>query len=178
MKKIVSLAMVIVLITTTAIAFAIDYSAMTEAQIKEEFDAIRNELTKRGLVAEKKTVILEQADIQFYISGDLKIDKPYAWSETYNLYIPIVIINNSKSNIMMMIENVSVNGWSTSGDDDGGSTPAGKKSKAYLVFRLEDTDVESLEDFTDVEFTVRIFDSDTYKDLVYTKPITIYPAQH
>lgn len=177
MKKLVSLFLAVILIMTTVVAFADDYSSMTDEQLKEQLSAIRNELAIRGLKAENKTVILEEGGIQFYINGDIKVDKPYAWSETYNLYIPIVIINNSKSNINMMIENVSVNGWSTSGDDDGGSTPAGKKSKAYLVFALADTDVEKLEDFTDVEFTVRIFDTETYNDIVKTNPITIYAKE-
>lgn len=174
MKQLLSLLTVVLLIATTSVAFAADYSSMTDEQLKEQFNGIRNELTIRGLVAEKKTIIFDQADIQIYISGDITIDKQYVWSETYTLFIPIVVVNNSSSNIGIALENSSVNGWNTDANDKDGSTPAGKKSKAYLYFELKNTDVEALEDFTDVEFTLRIYDSDTFKNIIKTEAITIY----
>ena len=174
MKKLISIILVISFVATFTVAFAADYSSMTDEQLKEQLDATRNELAKRGFVAKKKTVILEQAGIQIYINGDIYIDKDYSWSDDYYLYIPVVVINDTTSNISIMVENPSMNGWTTQGADSGTSTPAGKKAKGSLYFSLEDADVETLEDFTDVEFTLTIYDSSTYKNIVKTGPITIY----
>ena len=51
MKKLVSLFLVVILIMTTVVAFADDYSSMTDEQLKEQLSAIRNELAIRGLKA-------------------------------------------------------------------------------------------------------------------------------
>ena len=54
MKKIVSLILAVFLVVTSSIAFAADYSSMSEEQLRAEYNAIRNELVSRGLNAENK----------------------------------------------------------------------------------------------------------------------------
>ena len=175
MKKAVSLLLVVIIMTlATTVAFAVDYTSMTDEQLKAEYDAIRNELVARGFKAEKKTVILDQDSIQIYINGDFYIDKPYAWASSSYLYLPIVVVNSSTRNINVRLEDSSLNGWSSYGDTDGCTTPAGKKSKATISFNIEDTDIESLSDFTDVEFAIIVYDTDTYNNILKSEAITIY----
>lgn len=177
MKKLVSLFLVVILIMTTVVAFADDYSSMTDEQLKAEYNAIRNELLVRGFKAENKKVIVDQSGIQIYINGDIKLEKRYAWDTTYSLFIPVVFINNSAVVTEMIVKDASINGWSTDSSDDIGSVPAGKKAKGNLIFELTDTDVEKLSDFTDVEFSINVYDDKTWKDLFTTKPITIYAGE-
>ena len=174
MRRFIALLLVSILLCSMSMAYAADYSSMTDEQLKDQFELIRNELVIRGFKAEKKTVIVEEANIQIYISDDIKLAKRYVWDTTYCLYIPIVVVNNSNYTINMIENESSVNGWTTDCDDDIGAVPAGKKAKGNLIFELEDTEVEELSDFTDAEFTVRVYDDNTWKDLFVTKPITIY----
>lgn len=174
MKKALSVFLVIALVLAITISHAADYSSMTEEELKAEFNAIRNELTAKGLVAEKKTVLLEQDDIQIYINGEITIDKPYSWSTSSYLYLPIVVINNSTHNISVRLEDVSLNGWSVNSDTSDCSTPAGKKSKAMFSFSIEDAEIETLSDFTDAEFSIVVYDTETYRNLLKSKPVTVY----
>ena len=129
----------------------------------------------KGLKAEKKAVIVDQKGVQIYINGDPYIEKN--WSGDYKLYIPIVVVNDSSQNITMLVENVSVNGWAESGSRDGSAVPAGKKDKGLLYFSLDDAEITDVSEFTDVEFTLRVYDNNTWNDLFVTKSITIYGNQ-
>lgn len=177
MKKIVTIILTFMLITNISMAFAADYSSMTDEQLKEAYSVIRNELLVRGFKAENKKVIVDQNGIQIYINGDIKLEKKYSWDTTFSLYIPIVFINNSSVVTNMIVKYASVNGWKTDSSDDIGSVPAGKKAKGNLIFELTDTDVEKLSDFADVEFSVNVYNDNTWKDLFTTEPITIYAAE-
>lgn len=174
MKQLLALIVCGVLMLSVSVAFASDLSSMSDTQLKEQLDAIRNELTVRGLVTENKTVLFDQNGVQIYINGDVKVAKPYDWADEVYLYIPVIVVNSSGDNYGITLENASVNGWSVYGDDENGATPAGKKSKATLYFELEDTDVETLEDFTDVEFLIRIYNTDTFMTVFSSDPITVY----
>lgn len=177
MKRALSLLLVVGILFSIPIAYASDYSSMTDAQLKEQFNAIRNELTTRGLVAEKNTVILEQAGVKIYISGAPTITK--SWSGSLYLHIPVIIINDSGKSIAVMITETSVNGWTAYGSLSG-NVPIGKKAKTELEFNLEDTDIETIEDFTDAEFAFYVYDNDDWfgqKVVEQTEPITVYASQ-
>ena len=174
MKKVVSAFFVIILTLSITVAFAVDYSSMTEEQLNAEYNAIRNELVTKGFLAEKKTIILDQDGIQIYINGDFSIDKPYSWASSLYLYLPIIVVNNSDRNINIRLENASLNGWSVNAEGYDCSTPAGKKSKASLYFSIEDADIENISDFTDAEFVIIAYDTDTLRNVIKSNAITIY----
>lgn len=177
MKRFISLFLVCILMLSITVAYAADYSSMTDAELKSQFEAIRNELVVRGLKVEGKTVILDKAGVQIYINGSPKVDK--TWMGLY-LYIPIVIVNNSNYNITVTMDDASVNGWSVGSFNasiDSNEVASGKKAKANIQFELEDTDVETTKDFEDAEFTLMIYNKDDWfgkKVVDKTKPITIY----
>ena len=95
------------------------------------------------------------------------------WADNKCLFLPVVVVNSTSQNLNMLVENCSVNGWTESGNKDTGVVPAGKKAKGYLIFSLNDSEVESISDFTEVEFSLRVYDDSTWKDLIITKPITL-----
>ncbi len=174
MKRVIALLIVCVFTCMAFSACATDISTMTDAELKAQYDTIRNELASRGFKAENKTVIFDQDGYQIYISGEARIDKKYSVSSELCLYIPIVIVNNTSYNTNLSLHNCSVNGWSAEGYGIESETPAGKKSKASLRFDLVNTDLEIMEDFTDVEFVINVIEKITYKHIIESEPITIY----
>ena len=176
MKHVVSVLMIVALLCSASVVYAADYSSMTVDQLKEQLDAIRNELTSKGLIAENKTVLLDKGGVTIYLS-----DSPYvsnSWTPK-QFIIPIIVINNTDKNIYVSIDKASLNGWASHGTPHGGDVPAGKKAKVDIMFPLADTDIEITEDFEDAEFTITIGNSDEYfVDVVpESEPITIYAAK-
>ncbi|MBR5962135.1 MAG: hypothetical protein IKZ98_14220 [Clostridia bacterium] len=177
MKRFLSVILILSLIFSISISYADNYSSMTDEELKEQLSLIRNELTIRGFKAEKKTVILDQNGVQIYINGEIWIDRLYSWSDSYSLYIPVVVVNDTNKNITLYPDNASLNGWTTDITHSMDTIPAGKKAKGNLLFALGDTDVERLSDFEDAEFTIKVYNKDDwFGDMVVeqTKPITIY----
>ena len=175
MKKVCTLILILALLLTSAVSYATsDFSSMSDEELKEQYDAIRNELAVRGLKAEEKTVIVDKDGYQIYINGDISVGKQYDWDTDVYLFIPVVVVNNTSYNVTMLVKNSSVNGWSVEGNKDWMSAPAGKKAKGNLYFTVNDAEVETLSDFTDVEFSLRVYDFDTYDDIFSTESITIY----
>lgn len=178
MKRILALLVVGILVLSVSIACASDYSSLSDEELTSQYNAIRNEIVARGLKAEKKTVILEQAGVQIYISGEPSITK--TWNDKHYLVIPVVIINDSGKSIAVIPEEASVNGWKADGDLSDRNVPAGKKAKAELQFLLDDTDVETVEDFEEFELWFKVYDNDDWfgdKVIDHTDIITVYSAQ-
>lgn len=177
MKRIISLILTTILLFSISSAFAQDFSSMTDAELKEQYDYIRNELTTRGLKAEKKTVLFEESGIQIYISGEATVEKA---TFGLSLILPIVIINNNDKNIRVLITKSSVNGWTLSNAVVSNcDIPTGKKSQSRIQFPLKDTDVETIEDFEEVEFRIYVCDLDNLmgeKVVSETNPITVFAS--
>lgn len=175
---VVSLILIHIFTCINTVAFAANYSSMTDEEIKEEIDAMRNELVVRGLKAEKKTEFFNDHNILIYIDGSISVNKKSSWSNDIELDIPVVIVNNSDKNIGLVVRDASVNGWAVEGYfENSGEVPAGKKMKCLFYFYVQNTDVENINEFNDAEFKVRVYNKDTWKDLFVSKSITIYADQ-
>ena len=178
MKRFLALLFVCILAFSVSLATASDYSSLSDEELRSQYEAIRNELFSRGLRAEKKTVILEQAGVQIYISGSPTITK--TWNDKHYLIIPIVIVNDSGKSIAIIPEEASINGWKADADLSDRNVPLGKKAKAELQFQLDDTDVETVEDFEEFELWFKVYDNDDWfgdKVIDHTNTITVYAAQ-
>ena len=176
MKRIFSLVLTSILLLSISSAFAQDCSSLTDAELKEQFYLIRNELSNRGLKAENKTVLLDQNGVTIYLDGS-----PYIgtnWTPT-QFVIPVIIVNNTDKNIYISIQKSSLNGWAVTASAHLTTVPNGKKAKVQFIFKLSDSDIETIDDFDDVEFTLTIIDTDNYSvDVVpETDLITIYPTK-
>ena len=168
------LALVLTFICISSFALAADYSSMTEDELKREYDAIRNELTIKGLIAENKTAIIDNEVIKIYINGDIVVKYPYKGSDELCLYIPVVIVNNTKYNIGITCENSSINGWTAFCMFDTYHLPAGKKAMTDFKFYINNTDIAEASDFSDAEFCFEIYDNDTRDNIYNSEQITIY----
>ena len=60
MKKFLTVLLALLRLCGSCLAEGLDYASMTDAQLHDIVDAARNELTKRELVAEGKTLLFEQ----------------------------------------------------------------------------------------------------------------------
>lgn len=174
MKKAWLILLVLVLCAVSAAACAEEFLEMTDEQLKAQFDAIRLELAARGMRAENGTVIVDQKGFQMYIDGDIRIEKPESGDGILSLYIPVAIVNNSSYKLTVLVEDASVNGWSESGGKDFLPVPAKKTSRGNLTFTLRSAGIEKLSDLTDVEFSLVVYDYASGKDIIATKPITVY----
>lgn len=176
MKRFVSAVLVIVILFSASIAYATDFSSISDEELNTLFHSIRNELDARRLKAEKKVFILDQEGIQIYIDGS-----PTLVSSSDELIIPIVIINNNEKNIHIGISEAAINGWMTSGSLTNYLASSGKKRKSELKLYVSDIGIESLEDLEDFELCFTVYDSDTYdfdrKVIDKSKSITVYAAQ-
>ena len=138
--------------------FAEDLSSKSENELLLTYNAIRNELLSRGFATENKKVIFEDDNIQIYLNGNITVDNNWMG---LRLEIPVVVINKSSLNYTVQLRDSSVNGWSCETWVSCDNTDS-KKAKDSLSFELKDTDVESIEDFEDVEFKIHYFESGNF----------------
>ena len=173
MKRFLSFLLTLVLVISicSSVALAEDFSTRSDSDLYAIYNSVRNELVSRSLRAEDKTILLDENGVQIYINGDITVEESWLGKV---LSVPVVIINNTAKNLTISLRNASVNGWSC--DTVGApELPAGKKVKETYKFELDETDVESLNDFEDVEFIFHIYDSDDWMaDSIDTGIISIY----
>ena len=173
MKRLIGLCLAMVLLFS--FASASEYSSLSDADLRAQFDAIRNELMERGLIAAKNTVLFDQEGIKIYIN-----DAPYVEESMFmgkQLIIPVIIVNDSEQSIDIIATDSSVNGWTTDAYISG-EVPKGKKAKSQFKFELEDTDVSTMEDFVDAEFSLRVYDGTAWKEITTTaEPIVVYASK-
>ena len=160
MKKMFSLFLVLLLVCTTAFSFAegLDYSAMTSEELYEIISAARNELTKRELVASEKLVIFEAEGVQVYLTGEHRV---YGTDSVF-LDLEAVVINDSDVPVSLSTAACSVNGWDV-WNMGISSTSAGKKQKSNFNINLTDAEISTYEEIEEIEFTLYLVNSETYK---------------
>ncbi len=176
MKRIISLVLTTILLFSMSSALGQDYSSISDTELKKQYYSIRNELTNRGLKAENKTVLLDKNGVTIYLDGS-----PYIgtnWTPT-QFVVPVIIVNNTDKNIYISIQKSSLNGWAVTSSAHNSTVPNGKKAKVQFIFKLSDSDVETIDDFEDVEFTITIINTENYSDDIVpeTDLITIYPSK-
>ncbi len=160
MKRFISVVLVIVMLFSVSIAYATDYSTISDEELNTLFYSIRNELEYRRLKTEKKVFILNQEGIQVYIDGPLTISDFVLGG--LSLVVPVAIINNCEKSITVGPTHTSVNGWMTQSWLHNSVVNPGKKIKGRLEIDLNDTDVEALEDFESLEICFIVYDNDNF----------------
>lgn len=145
-----------------------DLSKFSDDDLRAALSAIRNELTRRSLVTDEKTVIFDQDGIQIYLTGEHEV-----WgSDTKYITFTAVVINDSESKIGVSLDDVSINGWNVYGSGIY-DTDAGKKQKSNIEFNLTDAEISSFEEIEDIEFVVSVYDSDSYDTIATSDVVTL-----
>ncbi len=174
MKKILAVLLVSLFLLGNLCAYADNYSSMTDEELKQAYNSIRNEIILRGLIAENNTVVLDKNGVKIYINGTPSIKD--GWSGK-SLIIPIIIVNGSSKSINVFTDDESVNGWTADCSISNSQVAAGKKAKAEFQFDLDATDLTAIKDLEEVEFTMYVYDNDNWfgtKVVDKTNPITLY----
>ena len=189
MKKVISVLLTLMMFCMSGLAFADDAATTTDTaatdamgesvvandlskfsddDLRAALSAIRNELTRRSLVTDEKTVIFDQDGIQVYLTGEYEV-----WgSDTKYITFNAVVINDSESNIGVSLDDVSINGWNVYGSGIY-DTVAGKKQKSGIEFNLTDAEISSFEEIEDIEFVVSAYDSDSYDTIATSDVVTL-----
>lgn len=172
MKKLLALILVLLCCISTAYAET-DYSSIPLDELKAQYDAIRNELFKRGMIFDGKTVLFEQDGVTVYLTGKYEVKKN--WQDEYILELEAVVINNYSTviNVGMDNWNASVNGWDVYADGISSTNP-GKKQKGMFEIKLSDADITTYEEIEEIEFQFYLYDFDNWETVSNVAPVTVY----
>lgn len=174
MKKLIAITLVVIF-TLFSMAYAdYDYSSMTMDELEKNYDAIRNELFKRGLVADGKTVLFDKDKVSVYLTGKYEI-RENSYSGDIILELEAVVINDTDTVITVACDSgkISVNGWDVlaSGISE---TNSGKKQKGTFDIYISDADMTSYEEIEEIEFNLYIFDMKEFKNITDVESTTVY----
>ncbi len=172
MKKVLAAFLALLLLCGSCLAEGLDYASMTDAQLHDIVNAARNELTRRELVAEGKTLLFEQDGVSVYLTSGFEADSIHtdAW---YFMRAGVIVVNDSDINVRVGIESMSVNGWEVSNSGFSSVSP-GKKAKDELAFNAADTDITAVEEIETIEITFRLSNADTYRFFADVPAITLH----
>ena len=172
MKRILAILLLALMTCGTCVAEGLDYASMSDEQLHGVVDAARNELAKREIVAEGKTLLFEKEGVSVYLMDDFVADSIVTDSWKY-MRADVVVVNDSERNVNVSIDSMSVNGWEVSSLGFSKIT-AGKKQKDELSFNALDTDVETVEEIETVEIHFRLSDADNFMFFADVDPVTIH----
>ena len=172
MKKYVSIFLaLLLLIAIPCEAFAEnDFSAMSDEELRELFDAARNELASRSLKAEADTVLFDQGGVQAYLTGKYEIND---YGDTVELDLEVVILNDSDHELYLDCDGSTVNGWEVMGWGISGIS-AGKKKKDNIELTISDASISTYEEVEDIEFVFTLFDAITYDVIDSIDPVIVF----
>ncbi|MGJ4851823.1 hypothetical protein ACH6CV_16415 [Bacillota bacterium Meth-B3] len=170
MKKFLSSVLVLALLFSAGFALAegADFASMKDDELHALINGARNELTKREMVAAEKTVLLERDGITVYLTGEHK-----TWGDGGVLGLEAVVVNDSENTVNVMMNSASVNGWNVL---TGGifSVESKKKKKNTFEIRIHEAELSSYEAIEDMEFVLRVSDSNSYDKIFETDKISLH----
>ncbi len=82
--------------------------------------------------------------------------------------------NNTDRSVNLNSENVSINGFMSDASFWVDLCPNTKAVDGMYLYDLEGLNLESIDDISEVEFSLRIIDKDTWDDIDKTDPITLH----
>jgi len=172
-KKIVAVALMMILCATAAFAAEIDWASMTDDEIRSIIAEAQEELAKRAPVAEgalriaEGTVLIDRDGILVTLTG--KIETMGTLME-----LEVIVENNSAEPIYVNVSGSSINGWEVFGAGlaDIGS---GKKKKGDLMFTLDDANINSPSEIEELELTLSVANADTWSTIFTTDAMTLVP---
>lgn len=173
MKKLIALLLALLFCACAASASEIDWSGMTDDEIKGIIAEAQAELSKRSPAVEgalpiaEGTVLLDRDGILATLTG--KVDTLGSL-----MTLEVIVENNSAEPIFLNVHSSSINGWEVfgAGISDIG---AGKKKKGDLMFTLDDAGISSPSEIEELELTLSVANADTWSTTFTTDTITLAP---
>ena len=170
MKKIIALVLVCLLSVSCAFAEGIDYSSMSEDQLREVIVQARAALAEKEEPFNDQCVVFEEDGIRVTITG-IRSDDRTGW-----YYIDVTVVNKSENDATITFDDLYINGWQTkTGSFSVQKVGAGKNAKDQLTFYKlsEEAEITKMEDMQDLSFIIKIVDPSTYKTVTKTEEKTI-----
>ena len=173
MKKWIALILVFTMMSTVAFASELDWSSMTDDEIRAIITEAQEELAKRTPAVEgalhiaEGTVLINQDNILVTLTGNV---------ETMGslMQLEVIIENNGTEPIYVNVTGSSINGWEVFGAGVA-DIGAGKKKKGDLMFTLEDADISSPSEVEELELTLSVANADTWNTMFTTEAMTLVP---
>lgn len=162
-KVFISIIAIICLLISSCVAFAeIDLSTMSDEELSSLISQAQQELNSRKSADGNDQIVLyDSNNIKWYITGY----EVSSWSSY--LTLNSIVENNSNADITINVETLTVDGWDVSAWFYAQAT-AGKKTKEDLSFNMEDANIERVDDISNIEASIRIFNSKTYNNIDQT----------
>ena len=160
MKKFAALflALLMALSMTAALAEGadtIDLSGKTAEELIALIDQARNALAELMPPLADGEVLYEDENVTITLNGAPSI-------EYGSLVLPIIIVNHTDRNLLISMDNVSINGWDVSGGTT--SVSASKKARTEIDFydAEEAAELKDVADLEDVTGKLSYFDEDDW----------------
>ncbi len=175
MKKLFALVLAMLMICGSAFA-EIDWSSMTDDEIKAAIEAAQAELAARKPAdAEDGSIKIEDGLVLFDSNGVTATVKGEPWLQDYGerqyVYFTVVVSNESDIEISLSPDECSCNGWESTGFGTG-FLSAGKKTKDDWYFYVTDAEIHSLDEIEEFKFEIFLYDSSTYKTIKTTEMLS------
>ena len=132
----------------------------TDIEITTDLEDYEQEYNEDG------EIIFDDKDIKIYVLG-LDEEDP-TWGTEVNLYIE----NNSDKNTAISINEVSVNGFMVD-TYFSADLEANKKTYKDIVLYKESLDENEIKTVENIEFKIRIKDTDNWDTIILTDPIKV-----
>lgn len=170
MKRFLAIILVLILFIPETVAFAanIDWKSMSDQEIVDSINAGRIELASRQTDAPDHITIINQDNIEVYLTGNYSYD---SYGDTIDLYLEAVVVNGTNFTLNISDNGCCVNGWNV---DTSGiyETPANRKQKDSFTLRISDADISTFEEITDIDFVLTAYEKDNYSNRFDLSPFT------
>lgn len=150
-----------------SVAFADDYSAMSNDDLYAIINAVRTELLSRDLALTPDQVFLETEKVAMYMDK-----KDIEFTSSGTLKIPVVLVNNTENEISFQIDSLMVNGWECSGSI-GNIQTNGKKRATIDLYCGKGAEVTALEEIEDIRVAFLAFNMNTFEYEAKMDPILL-----
>ena len=158
MKKLFVIMLAVLLLFSAACAE--DFSGMTDEELYNYINLARTELLSRKAKTDEKVYVVNDDNIEIYLTGKKKMDYD-------GFKLEIVFINKTDKDLGAHFTHTVVNGWETSSSTFINLIGAGKKIKDEIEINLEDADLSDYKEIEDMEFEIRIYDSSFNEYKIY-----------
>jgi len=182
-KRIVSVftvAMILLSVFSFAMAENLDYSSMTDDELRTVISAATEELNSRqtsddapdgALHMVEGTILLNQNDITVTLTGNIN---SFGSSDSAFMELEAIVENNSSNPIYVNVDGSSINGWEVFGAGIA-DIGAGKKKKGTFSFMLSDAEISKPEDIEGLEVTFSVANADNWSTIFKADPIVLIP---
>lgn len=159
-------AVIISIMLLFGIAYAEDYSNMTDEELYLIQDSVRNELLKRKLASEGNILLLDADGISVYLTGE------YDYDYSGKLNLNAIVVNDTDREFAVYTE-LSVNGWDVYSNSASLEANPHKKNKAHLTISIKDAEISTYEEVQEIEFRISYWFKDDNMNHKKIEPFTL-----